>query len=281
MMKTILKIPRIEFQPDFVQVITDVQLQKVKEESFWINIGNQTIDIHVTQTGPTTTTFKCVEPYQVKFIRLDSYLFQLELKDHETLKSLFIRVPKQHLITENLNSDLTAIATTSTTGEHEVTLVCGDSHGAINKFQIPVSTTIGSALKPNLSITQAHLSDITNLQIFPSPSSTVLLSTSLDFITRIWSLIDGTNPRVFKGVQLERITSLVLIGHGRNFITGSTDGSVVLWECGSDQKLWMGRRVKNGEDSVMDICVVNETDSKISNTRNNGVETQSNLNNGI
>ncbi|GME82703.1 unnamed protein product [Ambrosiozyma monospora] len=37
----------------------------------------------------------------------------------------------------------------------------------------------------------------------------------------------------------------------------------------------MGRRVKNGEDSVMDICVVNETDSKISNTRNNGVETQS------
>ncbi|GMG32903.1 unnamed protein product [Ambrosiozyma monospora] len=271
-------IPRIEIQPDFVQVITDVQLRKVKDESFWINIANQTINIHVTQTGPTTTIFNCVESQQFKFTRLDSYIFQLVLKDHEALKSLLIRVPKQHLIIEHMNSDLTAISTTtttiSTTGEHEVTIVLGDSHGTIDKFTMPGLTTLGSTLKPNLSISPAHLLDITNLQIFPSPSSTVLLSTSLDFTTKIWSLLDGTNPRVFKGVQLERITSLVLIGHGRNFITGSTDGSAVLWECGSGEKLWVGRRVKNGKDAVLDLCVTDESVSKISKTKNNSDEIQ-------
>lgn len=96
----------------------------------------------------------------------------------------------------------------------------------------------------------AHLGDITSLRFFPSGE--VLLSSSADMQVKIWSVIDGSNPRTF-AQHKAAVTDLCLIERGRNFLSSSADGTIRLWECGSGQNLNTFIRKENPSDGVNSI----------------------------
>ncbi|WFD00901.1 hypothetical protein MYAM1_003657 [Malassezia yamatoensis] len=72
-----------------------------------------------------------------------------------------------------------------------------------------------------------HRADITNVRFFPSGE--VVLSTSLDFQAKVYSAIDGSNPRTLKG-HTRAIYSSAILGIGREVITGSLDATVKVWD---------------------------------------------------
>lgn len=74
-----------------------------------------------------------------------------------------------------------------------------------------------------------HVADVTRVRFFPS--GTVLLTTSLDMRAKIYSALDGTNPRTFVG-HTRAVLASAIRGIGREVLTGSADGTVRLWDVG-------------------------------------------------
>lgn len=66
------------------------------------------------------------------------------------------------------------------------------------------------------------------------PSSQVVLSTSSDLSIRIFSALDGSNPRTLTG-HTAAVTDAVMVARGRHIVTSSNDGTVRLWSV-SDSK---------------------------------------------
>ncbi|WFD32190.1 hypothetical protein MSPP1_003233 [Malassezia sp. CBS 17886] len=64
----------------------------------------------------------------------------------------------------------------------------------------------------------------------------VILSTSLDMSARVFSALDGTNPRTLTGHTRAVLCSAIL-GRGRDVFTGSADGTVRRWDVGSGKSL--------------------------------------------
>lgn len=110
---------------------------------------------------------------------------------------------------------------------------------------------------------EAHVDEITSLQCFPS--GTVLLSASDDMQIKLWSLLDGSNPRTFVG-HTSAVTDTVLVGRGRNFLSSGLDGCIRLWECGSGKNIHTMTRKENPYDGVNSIILldrVSEGDKKV------------------
>lgn len=53
---------------------------------------------------------------------------------------------------------------------------------------------------------------------------------------KIWSAIDGSNPRTLTGHKAS-ITDIQPIGRGRNILSSAEDSTIRLWECGSGQNI--------------------------------------------
>ena len=75
-----------------------------------------------------------------------------------------------------------------------------------------------------------HRADITSVRFFPSGE--VVLSTSLDTTARIYSALDGANPRTLTG-HTRAVYASALLGRGREVLTGSLDATVRLWDVGA------------------------------------------------
>jgi len=76
-----------------------------------------------------------------------------------------------------------------------------------------------------------------------------LLTTSLDLQIKIWDVASGSNPRTFTSHK-GRITDLLMIERGRNFISSSLDGSVKLWDCGSGTNFSTFSRKESFKDGI-------------------------------
>lgn len=61
------------------------------------------------------------------------------------------------------------------------------------------------------------------------PSGSVVLTAATDATIRIFSSESGINPRTLKGHK-RAITTLDVLGVGRNVLSGSKDGSIKLWD---------------------------------------------------
>ncbi|ETM53132.1 hypothetical protein L914_03377 [Phytophthora nicotianae] len=76
---------------------------------------------------------------------------------------------------------------------------------------------------------KGHVADVTSARFFPS--SQVVLTGSLDFTLRIWS-VNGRCAAVMKG-HLGGIEDVAIVGRGRNVLSCGTDGLIQLWSCGT------------------------------------------------
>ncbi|WFD04521.1 hypothetical protein MOBT1_003232 [Malassezia obtusa] len=72
-----------------------------------------------------------------------------------------------------------------------------------------------------------HRAEISSVRFFPSGE--VLLTTSLDYTAKIYSAIDGSNPRTLTG-HTRAVYSSAIVGRGREVLTGSLDATVRMWD---------------------------------------------------
>lgn len=84
---------------------------------------------------------------------------------------------------------------------------------------------------------EGHESDVTSVRFFPSAQ--VVLSTSVDMRARIVSALDGTCPRVLEG-HTRAVNDSEIFGRGREVATGSSDGTVRIWDVGHNvtESVW-------------------------------------------
>lgn len=98
---------------------------------------------------------------------------------------------------------------------------------------------------------KGHVGDVLDVKWFPSGEvsaargrfltpSQVVLTASSDLSLRVFSGIDGINPRTLKG-HTRAVTSTHIVGVGRQVLSGSKDSSVRLWSVGqgTEDKKWI------------------------------------------
>ena len=106
---------------------------------------------------------------------------------------------------------------------------------------------------------EGHLMDVTCTRFFPS--GMVVLSGALDMQLRIWDLTNGECAAVLKGHR-GRINALDIIGRGRNVMSGSSDGSLAMWECASQSVI---RKYSVGAE-VNDLQIISGSDCSWTST---------------
>lgn len=122
--------------------------------------------------------------------------------------------------------------------------VLGDQSGSIHIYD--------SHWQSKTVLDNAHKDEVTSLKCFPSGS--VLLSASDDMQIKLWSLLDGSNPRTFIG-HTAGVTDTVLLGRGRNFVSSGRDGTIRLWECGSGKNIYTMTRKEDPYDPINSIVL--------------------------
>ncbi|ODV82925.1 hypothetical protein CANARDRAFT_30488 [[Candida] arabinofermentans NRRL YB-2248] len=234
-----MMIDQLVVQDDLGDIINDLKLGKVVSESFWFKLQGQTLHVKCELLNKEIK-FTSVDDddKSIKFHQVSSY-------DYELIVSGMIykiKIPEKSidLIT---NAKITSIDI-SPNGEN---IAIGDSQGTIYFGKLKNGKVIIEH-----TIETAHFSDVLKLAFFPS--SLVVLSIGLDYTINVWSFLDGSNPRTMKK-QKGRLTDFAIIGRGRNVITSSLDGSIVIWECGSGKPIWEFRRAKNLNDSICAIVI--------------------------
>ncbi|EPQ29308.1 uncharacterized protein PFL1_03063 [Pseudozyma flocculosa PF-1] len=83
---------------------------------------------------------------------------------------------------------------------------------------------------------KGHVGDVRSARFFPSGE--VVLTTSSDLSTRIFSALDGSNPRTLTGHKRAVLCSGIL-GRGREILTGGGDGTVRLYDVGEGKQKTM------------------------------------------
>jgi len=134
------------------------------------------------------------------------------------------------------NSKISSVAVSSES-EH---LIVGTTKGELIIYNLLTDTL-------EKKIPEAHYEDITVLKFFPSDK--VIMSVGIDLKIKIWGLT-GELVRTMSN-QVKEITEIGFLGKtGRNFISGSKDGSIDIWECGQGQLIYSLRRIQNNNDPV-------------------------------
>jgi len=111
-------------------------------------------------------------------------------------------------------------------------VMTGNSDGGLFVFDTTQDVT-NPKLMRNL---KGHLSDIYTCRFFPS--RTVVLSGGGDMVLKIWTLMqDGMCVAELKGHKTG-ILSSDLIERGRNIVSSSRDGTAILWDVPSQNKIY-------------------------------------------
>ncbi|SCW01002.1 LAFE_0D02916g1_1 [Lachancea fermentati] len=230
------EITNCHIDPSFTECIKEVQSGISKEDKFYINVEPSVYEVndyivHVSQSDGQLRYDAGNGNY---FKRIDGRVFEAELNNQK----FRFKTPRCDYSHIQPNSHFTCIDVL------QEKIALGDSEGLINVFD--------SNFNLNLQLT-GHYSDITSVKFFPSQK--VLLSSSSDMQVKIWSLDDGSNPRTL-AEHRAAVTCTGIVDRGRNILTGSEDGTIKLWECGSGEVIYTFFRKENKRDAVNDILLL-------------------------
>ncbi|KAG7896130.1 hypothetical protein KL905_002007 [Ogataea polymorpha] len=217
-------IDKVIIQHDFRYVIQDVQRGVVEKERFWIYINDERADFECTGKD---------------IVSLGAWKFEEKHGDivlRNGSKSITL---KQPLSVMNADYEISCLAATDD-GQRAI----GGTQG-----QLKFISSDGKCVE----VDNAHYSDVLQIQYFPSKQ--VAMTIGLDFSIKIWSVLDGSNPRTMRK-HTAMLTALAAIGRGRNIVSGARDGALYIWECASGQPVWEFRRVKNMTDPVVGLAVI-------------------------
>ncbi|KAG7842372.1 hypothetical protein KL942_001110 [Ogataea angusta] len=217
-------IDNVIIQHDFRYVIQDVQRGVVEKERFWVYINDERAE------------FECAGR---EIVSLGPWKFEENHGDivlRNEVKSIIV---KQPLSVMNADYEVSSLAATDD-GKRAL----GGTQG-----QLEFINSDGKCVE----VHDAHYSDILHIQYFPSKQ--VAMTIGLDYSIKIWSVLDGSNPRTMRK-HTATLTALAAIGRGRNIVSGARDGAVYIWECASGEAVWEFRRVKNLTDPVVGLAVI-------------------------
>ncbi|AET40552.1 Rpn14p Ecym_6167 [Eremothecium cymbalariae DBVPG len=238
------ELPSFHIQADVVECIKDVEQGKVEMEQFYINVEP---DIHTVKDYTVKVSkvedeivFDAGEGNVFKKVSPQIYEASFEGGKHKCYFKLPSIVYTKDIISGRESESSSARHFTAFDLVHtpeESWCAFGDSNGKISVYK-------HFSLDKELD---GHADYVTSLKFFPSGE--VLLSTSMDMQVKIWSAVDGSNPRTFTGHKAA-VTESAIIGRGRNILSCSKDGTIKLWECGSGTMLRNFRRDDNAFDGI-------------------------------
>lgn len=228
----------LTIQETFEDVIYDVRNGILDKDKFWVATRSPGAEESqkLWYIEVDLGAFKG-ESEKIKFNQLGERKYKVTIEEEQfILHSCNEKV----VIPEGITVTCLAISPDKTT------IVAGTVRGDI----IIYSTITRQIVR---EIKQAHLGNVSLIRIFPS--NKVILSVGSDLTIKIWSL-EGTEARKMIG-HVQEITGAVLSGKtGRNFVTCSRDGSVILWECGSGKVVYRYRRIGHEDDPANTIVAV-------------------------
>ena len=232
----------LTIQETFEDVIYDVKNGVLDKDKFWV--ATRSPEAEESQKlwyiEVDLGAFKG-ESDKIKFNQLDERIYEFKIEGEQFVL---------HSCNEKVAIPDGITVTCLTISPDKTTLVAGTVRGDI----IIYSLITRKILK---EIKQAHLGNVTQTRVFPS--NKVILTVGSDLTIKIWSL-EGTEARKMIG-HVQEITGAALLGKsGRNFVTSSRDGSVILWECGSGKVVYRYRRIGHEDDPATAVVTVH-TDS--------------------
>lgn len=242
-------IPVCHIQHDFEQCLAE----EIEGGQFYINVDKSADEVEefTVKFSANGAEFDAGEGGMFK--KVDDHLYEAVLgrtlnrggSDLDEERCMFQTMERDYTIDSAQDDDeevqWTAVDTIGVPEEH---LALGNAKGDLRIYD--------GGLELNQEIKGAHLSDVTSLRFFPSGE--VLLSSSTDMQVKIWSVVDGSNPRTF-AEHKSAVTDTCLIDRGRNFLSSSTDGTIRLWECGSGETLHVFSRKENFTDGVNSMAL--------------------------
>ncbi|EGV64035.1 hypothetical protein PSN45_003876 [Yamadazyma tenuis] len=101
------------------------------------------------------------------------------------------------------------------------------------------------------TVRECHYLDIVEIKVFPSKQ--VLMTVGLDHQIKLWSVKDWSCIRTFHTLNSANVE---FIGRGRNFVNGTQKGELKLWECSSGKVVHTYTKVRNKEDQISRIKVI-------------------------
>lgn len=247
------EVENCHIQPDFVDCIYDVQERTSEKEKFYINVEPSVYEVedytvYITKDGDSIKFEVSGDGNNFNKIGDGLYMAQLSGKKYK-----FKVIKNDYSLQSDRN--ITALDIAKVQG-NDAKFAIGDTTGSI--------TLHDSSLKTKLSL-DGHDAEITDLKFFPS--SQVLLSSSMDMRLKIWSALDGSNPRTITGHK-SIITGTEIIERGRNILSCSKDGTVKLWECGSGKNIYTFTRRENKKDSVNAMLLLSSRETEATEPEN-------------
>ncbi|GMF04045.1 unnamed protein product [[Candida] boidinii] len=246
----------VAVQSDFDAVVRDVVTDSVERDSFWVKVGSmksykKAIIAVQKDSGKLIFTSQDAD---IEFKKLMKNRYQIVVKNTpDKEKTIDLRCVSYH--SKPMQREITSFDIIPSSEKDNVTLLAlGDVQGKLKFAEINSQSEISDL---NV-IEEAHFADITKVKFFPSAK--VLITVGLDYSAKIWSFPGGENPRTLRK-QKGRITDVCIVGKGRNILTSSLDGSIIIWECGTSKDLYEFRRIKALHDGVT-VIKLRETDSK-------------------
>lgn len=238
--------PQLHIQSDALQTILECNtIDTNEDEIVWLRINSQSYNLSVT---PRTMTDKENDIYLTKTGNSSTvYRFKMgDMQFNIVFPSIY------HILSVDKLPNLTCVCASLNK------LMIGTDSGMIIKTENPPPINIKDAIVQE----KAHYADITKILSFPS--GVVLMTVGLDMQIKIWKNDHfyeqfGNPSRVLNGTHNARITDCLMIGRGRNIVSCGLDGRIVIWELGSGESVWVGRRIRGLDDGCKTLSISTNT----------------------
>lgn len=224
-MATPLTLPLLTVQHDFNTDIADVLARRAEKAQFWLSLYTQGApSIHgkinvASNPDSETSSVKLssdLPELKVDYVSPNAFDFSYTSTSgtQSPTRTTRVQAPTRHY-KDNLPKPIQSLDI-SPDGD---LLLTGGSNGALSIL----STSSGLPLRT----LPGHKGDLESSIFFPSGK--VVLSAATDLTIRVWDVMDGSCPVVLHG-HTRGVTDLAIISRGRNILSSSRDGCLLLQE---------------------------------------------------